>query len=164
SLKSWVKTLRLPIRFSVRLSNRSQYSSIHIDDLSIDKVAGLTRQKYSHPIQIPWISPSSCRCAINDKLVEGMAIYPQRGGLVCGKIAGTYTVDLYIELGPFGGQVAGQHFQSTFGSRIGCNIIPAQFAHHGAYVDDLSRSLGFHCLGDSLRENKWRNKVHIYHL
>ena len=67
-----------------------------------------------------------------------MTVYPYGFCLLGCKITRANTVDLNVMGCPFDTHVLGQHFQSTLCSSIGPNSISAQFAHHGANVDDLT--------------------------
>ena len=87
---------------------------------------------------------SACGCSADDKVVEGMTVHTDRGGLFGGKIAGANAIYLYIMLGPFGGHISGKHFQTTFRGRISRHGVTPQFAHHRTDVNYFSGFAGYH--------------------
>src|SRR5690606_26773268 len=145
----------LPIQlFSLWLSYRCQDAAIDVDDLPVNKVTGFAGEKDRHPCQVFRITPSTSGSSVNDKFVEWMTIHPDRGGLVCCKIAGPNAVYLNIVFCPFRSHIAGQHFQASLGCSISNHIVPSQLTHHGTNVDDFTMPSLDHAFGHPLGQDE----------
>src|SRR5690606_30446686 len=126
-------------------------------------ITGPGSQKYRSPGKVDRVSPTARRGPLDNKIIEGVSLDPDRSGLLSGKIPGTDAVDLNIVGGPFGGQVPGQHFESPLGRRVGTYSVPTQFTHHGADVDDLPFPSLDHVLGHELGHDKGAHQVNVHH-
>src|SRR5688572_16907467 len=109
-----------------------------MNDLSIYKIRCGTRQEDGGTHQVFGRAPACGRCAADDIIVQwitGRAIsrIDRRSN-----ITRANAIDLDIMRRPFGSQVAGEHFQSTFGSCIGCYGIATELTHERADIYDLA--------------------------
>ena len=85
----------------------------------------------------------------------------QGRGLRGGDVAGANAVALNVVLAVLGSNVFGQHLQAALGSSVSGNSLTAQFAHHGADVDDLAAALLDHVGDDGLGNDKGSVQVNI---
>ena len=110
------RALTLPIHVTVQandsvvktgpsglLSDIRQDSSVHIQDVAIDKVGGVGGQEHGRPHQVLRDAPAGSRSFGYNELVKRMPAavglsLPQRGGLGCGDIAGADAIALDIGL------------------------------------------------------------------
>lgn len=110
------RALTLPIHVTVQandsvvktgpsglISDIRQDSSVHIQDVAIDKVGGVGGQEHGRPHQVLRDAPAGGRSLGYNELVKRMPAavglsLPQRGGLGCGDIAGADAIALDIGL------------------------------------------------------------------
>ena len=87
--------------------------------------------------------------------------FAQRSGLGSFDVAGADAVALDVVLAVFGADVAGQHLQTALSSCVCGNGFAAQFAHHGANVDDLAVALLDHAGDNCLSNDEGSNQVDV---
>ena len=90
--------------------------------------------------------------------------FAQRGGLGRGDVAGADGVALDVVLAVLTADVAGEHLETALGGGIGAHGLAAQFAHHGADVDDLALAAFHHLRDHGGRADVRAHQVHVNHL
>ena len=148
------------------LADVGEDAAVNVEDQAVDKVGCLGSEEHGGAAQILGLTPTLGRGLGNDELVKRMtgAIgldLAQRSGLRGGDVAGSDAVALDVVLAVLGGNVLGQHLQTALGSGVGGDSLAAQFAHHGADVDDLAAALLDHIGNDSLGNDEGSVQVNV---
>lgn len=138
-----------------------QYASVDVEDVAVDKIGGGGGEEQGGAFEVGGRSPAGGGGFGDDEVVKGMSRFAEGGCLGRSYIAGADAVDLDVVRCPFAGEVAGQHLQASLGGGVGADCLAPQFAHHGAYIDDLSASLGDHAGGDGLGDDEGGGEVNV---
>ena len=148
------------------LADVGQDAAVNVQNQAVDEIGSFRCQEDSGAAQVFGVAPACSGSLGNDELVKRMAAavrldLTQGRGLRGGDVAGANAVALNVVLAVLGSNVFGQHLQAALGSRVSGNSLTAQFAHHGADVDDLAAALLDHVGDDGLGNDEGSVQVNI---
>ena len=129
--------------------------------MAVYEVAGVGSEEHGGTHEVRGVAPAGSGGLSDDELVEGMSGHAQGRGLGGLDIAGADAVALDVVLAVLGADVAGEHLEAALGAGVGGNGLAAQFAHHGADVDDLAVAFFDHLGDDGLADDEGGVQVHV---